>query len=59
MLEATEAAEYARVLTAKYGVEALALAHDRARRAGEVGDQLALEAWRAVIAATESLLAHA
>jgi hypothetical protein len=56
MLEAKEAAGYARVLTEKYGSDALAFAHDRARLAGEVGDELALAAWHAVIAATQHLL---
>jgi hypothetical protein len=59
MLEAEEAAEYARVLTEKYGADALAFAHHRAQRAIEVGDELALAAWRAVIAATQGLLRQA
>lgn len=56
MLEASDAARIARSLTEKYGADALAFAQDRARRAVEVGDALALEAWRAVIEATRALL---
>lgn len=56
MLEAREAAEIARVLTEKYGADALSFARDRAKRAVEVGDELALDAWRTVIAATQRLL---
>jgi hypothetical protein len=56
MLEALDAARIARGLTEKYGADALAFAEDRARRAVEIGDDVALDAWRAVIAATEALL---
>jgi len=56
MLPAREAAEFARILTEKYGADALAFARDRAQRAVEVGDELAVDAWREVIAATQSLL---
>ena len=56
MLRAQEAAEFARVLTEKYGADALAYAHDRAQRAVDVGDALALDAWHEVIAATRRLL---
>ncbi len=56
MLEASDAARIARGLTEKYGVDALSFAQDRAQRAVEVGDDLALDAWRAVIAATRALL---
>jgi hypothetical protein len=56
MLRAQEAAEFARVLTQKYGVDALAYAQDRAQRAVDVGDALALDAWYDVIAATRRLL---
>jgi hypothetical protein len=56
MLGAQEAAEFARVLTEKYGADALAYAHARAQRAVEVGDALALDAWREVIVATHRLL---
>jgi hypothetical protein len=56
MLNATDAARIARGLTEKYGADALSFAEERARRAIEVGDDLALDAWRAVIAATEALL---
>ncbi len=56
MLEAPDAAQIARTLTEKYGSDALAFAQDRARRAVDVGDELALAAWRAVIAAPQALL---
>ncbi len=56
MLAAPDAAQIARTLTEKYGSDALAFAQDRARRAVDVGDELALDAWRAVIAATQALL---
>jgi hypothetical protein len=56
MLDATDAARIARGLTEKYGRDALSFAEERAQRAIEVGDELALGAWRAVIAATEALL---
>ncbi|HZB91968.1 MAG TPA: hypothetical protein VE397_11030 [Stellaceae bacterium] len=56
LLEAPDAAQIARQLTEKYGVDALALAEARAERASEIGDMLALEAWQAVIAATQRLL---
>ena len=51
-----DAAQIARTLTEKYGSDALAFAQDRAQRAVEIGDELALDAWRAVIAATQALL---
>ncbi len=56
MLEASDAARMARSLTDKYGIDALTFAQDRARRAVEIGDDLALDAWRAVIEATRALL---
>ena len=55
-LGAEDAAQIARTLTEKYGADALAFARDRAARAREVGDELALEAWRLVIRATQNLL---
>ena len=58
MLDATDAARIARGLTEKYGADALAFAQDRAQRAVEIGDELALDAWRAVIEATRALLRH-
>jgi hypothetical protein len=54
--QAPDAAEIARTLTDKYGVAALSFARGRAARAVEVGDELALEAWRSVIEATKALL---
>lgn len=56
VIDASEAAQLAHQLTEKYGADALTFARKRARRAIEVGDELALDAWRAVIAATEALL---
>lgn len=56
MLEAPDAARIARGLTEKYGADALALALDRAQRAIEVGDELALDAWREVIDELRTLL---
>lgn len=56
MLEAREARRMATALVGKYGAEALDLARARAARAVEVGDDLAHAAWRAVIAAAETLL---
>jgi hypothetical protein len=56
MLNAQQAAEFARVLIEKYGADALTYAHDRAQRAVDVGDELALDAWHDVIAATQGLL---
>jgi len=56
VMDGREAAQVARQLTEKYGADALAFARERAWRAIEVGDELALDAWRSVIAATEALL---
>lgn len=56
MIEAPDAARIARTLTEKYGADALAFAQQRAERAAAIGDELALAAWRSVIAATQSLL---
>ena len=56
MIGAPDTEQIARQLTEKYGWDALPFARDRAARALEVGDQLALDAWRSVIAATQSLL---
>jgi hypothetical protein len=56
MLPAREAAKFARVLIEKYGADALAFAGDRAQRAVDVGDELAVDAWREVIAAAQRLL---
>jgi hypothetical protein len=55
-MEAPDAAQIARTLTEKYGIDALAFAHQRAERAASVGDELALAAWHSVIAATQNLL---
>jgi hypothetical protein len=51
-----EAGDIARTLVDKYGAGALALARQRAARAVEIRDELALEAWRRVIEATKRLL---
>jgi len=58
MLEPNEAAEIAKGLIAKYGADALAFGQGRARRALEIDDELALAAWRAVIANTRALLSE-
>ena len=55
-MTAPDTDQIARMLTEKYGWDALPFAHDRAARALEVGDHLALESWRSVIAATQALL---
>ncbi|HUC66363.1 MAG TPA: hypothetical protein VMA53_13080 [Stellaceae bacterium] len=56
MLEPSDAAQIAQQIIEKYGVDALAFAQSRVLSAREVGDELALEAWHAVIAAMQSLL---
>ncbi|HUJ99506.1 MAG TPA: hypothetical protein VLV85_14755 [Stellaceae bacterium] len=56
MLEPSDAAQIAQQIIEKYGVDALAFAQGRALSAREVGDELALEAWHAVIAAVQSML---
>jgi hypothetical protein len=56
VLEAPDATQIARNLTEKYGPAALAFARERAARAVEVGDELAVDAWRSVIEATRTLL---
>ncbi len=56
VMEAPDAYQIARNLTRKYGPAALAFARDRAARAVEVGEDLALDAWESVIEATRTLL---
>jgi hypothetical protein len=56
LLEPSDAAQIAQQIIEKYGVDALAFAQGRALSAREVGDELALEAWHAVIAAVQSML---
>lgn len=56
MIDLPDAAQIARQLTEKYGVDALIFARDRAARAIEVGDDLAHGCWQRVIEATQSLL---
>jgi len=56
LLEPSDAAQIAQQIIEKYGVDALAFAQSRVLSAREVGDELALEAWHAVIAAMQSLL---
>ena len=51
-----DATELARRLIDKYGVAALSLSRERAARAIEIRDELALDAWRSVIEATKRLL---
>ncbi len=55
MLEPPDAAQIARSLIEKYGADALTLAQDRAQRAVDIGDELALDAWQVVIAAIRAL----
>lgn len=55
-MEAPDAHQIARNLTEKYGSAALSFARERAARALEVGDDLALDAWQSVIEATRTLL---
>lgn len=55
-LGAEETARIAEDLAAKHGRGALILAATRARRASEVGDELAYAAWAAVLEATNELL---
>ncbi|HEX7968174.1 MAG TPA: hypothetical protein VF502_08140 [Stellaceae bacterium] len=59
VMDAPDAHQIARNLTEKYGPAALAFARDRAARAIEVGDDLALDAWQSVIEATRTLLRRA
>jgi len=54
-----DASEIARTLIDKYGAAALSFARERAARAIEVRDELALEAWRSVIEATKRQLRRA
>jgi hypothetical protein len=56
MLHSAEAARLARRLTVKYGEAALGFARERADRAIEIGDDIALDAWQSVIEATRLLL---
>jgi hypothetical protein len=56
--EGPDAAQIARQLTEKYGIDALTFAEERAQRAIEIGDEFALRAWHDVIAATRSLLSQ-
>jgi hypothetical protein len=51
-----DATEIARTLIDKYGAGAISFARERAARAVEVEDELALAAWRSVIAAAKRLL---
>ncbi len=56
MFEGPDPLQMARALTEKYGPDALAFARERAARARAVGDDIALDAWRLVIEATQRLL---
>jgi hypothetical protein len=58
VLEFDEAERIAGELTEKYGDDALDFVRSRAERARSVGDDLAYEAWRAVMAATRALRAQ-
>lgn len=56
VLEDEEADRIAAELAAKYGNDALEFVRSRAERAQSVGDELAYDAWQAVLDATEALL---
>ncbi len=56
--EDSEAGKIARDLSAKYGMDALAFVAGRARRAAEIGDELAYAIWNEVWAATGELQAR-
>jgi len=56
MFEGPDPLQMAQALIEKYGRDALAFAGERAGRARAVGDDIALDAWRLVIEATERLL---
>jgi hypothetical protein len=56
MLDAPDTIQIARTLAEKYGWDALPFARERAARAAEIGDELALAAWDKVIEATTRLL---
>jgi hypothetical protein len=58
VLEFDEAERIAGELVDKYGDDALDFVRSRAERARSVGDDLAYEAWRAVMAATRALRAQ-
>jgi hypothetical protein len=58
VLEFEEAERIAAELAEKYGDDALDFVRSRADRAKAVGDELAYQAWRSVMAATRALLAQ-
>jgi len=58
VLEFEEAERIANELTEKYGDDALDFVRSRAERAQSVGDDLAYQAWRSVMAATKALLSQ-
>jgi hypothetical protein len=58
LLETDEAERIAEDLAAKYGEDAIPYVRARADRAQEIGDELAYDAWQAVLDATESLLSR-
>jgi hypothetical protein len=58
VLEVDEADRIAAELAAKYGDDAIEFVLSRAERAQAVGDELAYDAWQAVLEATEALLGH-
>ena len=57
VLEFEEAQRIAAELAERYGDDALDFVRGRAERAQSVGDELAYQAWRSVMAATETLFA--
>ena len=56
MFEGPDALQMASALIEKYGHDALDFACERAARAHDVGDDVALDAWRLVIEAAHRLL---
>jgi len=56
MFEGPDPSQMASALIEKYGPDALDFARERAARALDVGDDVALDAWRLVIEAAQRLL---
>jgi hypothetical protein len=54
----SEIVRIARDLSGKYGYEAIAYVKSRADRASEVGDELALDIWKQVLAVMNAFAAH-
>jgi hypothetical protein len=54
----SEVVRIARDLSGKYGYEAVAYVKSRADRASEIGDELALDIWKQVLAVMNAFAAH-